>query len=81
MIRGAGLEIAIIFNDWRAGVTGGFETTLMLWEACCIPSLLHGAGTWVEMSKATEKQLNALQVWFLRLVLQIGSGSPVSGLL
>jgi hypothetical protein len=80
-IRGAGLEIAIIVNDWRAGVTGGFETALMLWEACCIPSLLHGAGTWVEMSKATEKQLNALQVWFLRLVLQIGSGSPVSGLL
>ena len=59
----------------------GFETALMLLEACCIPSLLHGAGTWVEMSKATEKHLNALQVWFLRLVLQIGSRSPVSGLL
>ena len=80
-IRGAGLEIGIIINDWRARDLGGMDTALMLWETCCVPSLLHGAGTWVEISKATEKKLNSLQVWFLRLVLQVGQGSPCASLL
>ena len=53
----------------------------MLWETCCVPSMMHGAGTWVEMNTNTEKRLNTLQVWFVRLILQIGQGSPVSGLL
>ena len=80
-IRGACLEICIIINDWRARNLGGMETALMLWETCCVPSLLHGAGTWVEINKATEKKLNALQLWFLRLVLRIGPGSPCAALL
>ena len=53
----------------------------MLWEACCIPSLLHGAGTWVEMSTKTLNKLNSIQNWFLRLVLQVGPGAPVAALL
>ena len=80
-IRGACLEIAVIINDWRAKVLGGLETALMLWETCCVPSLLHGASTWVEMSSETEKTLNNLQCWFVRLVLQIGPGAPLSALL
>ena len=59
-IRGACLEIGIIINDWRARDLGGMETALMLWETCCVPSLLHGAGTWTEISKATEKRLNSV---------------------
>ena len=51
-IRGASLEIALVVNDWRARQVGGMETALLLWESCCIPSLLHGAGTWVEISKS-----------------------------
>ena len=80
-IRGACLEIALIINDWRAQSLGGMETALMLWETCCVPSMLHGAGTWVEMNTNTEKRLNTLQCWFVCLVLQIGQGSLVSGLL
>ena len=53
----------------------------MLWETCCVPSLLHGAGTWMEISKASEKRLNSIQVWFLRLVLRVGPGSPCAALL
>jgi hypothetical protein len=56
------------------------ETALLLWEACCIPSLLHGAGTWGDIKPATEKRLNALQQWFLRLVLQVGPGAPLASL-
>ena len=44
-IRGANLEIIQIINDWRSQVVGGMETALVLWESCCVSSLLHGAGT------------------------------------
>ena len=80
-IKGACLEIGIVINDWRARNIGGMKTALMLWETCCVPSLLHGAGTWVDISKATEKKLNSIQLWFLRLVLRVGPGSPCAALL
>ena len=80
-IRGACLEIAVIIIDWRAQILGGIETALMLLERCCIPSILHGAGTWVDMNASTEKRLNSIQSWFVRLVYQVGQGSPVSALL
>ena len=57
------------------------ETAILLWESCCISSLLHGAGTWVEMSSTTEQKLNSLQLWYIRLVLQVGPGAPVASLL
>jgi hypothetical protein len=79
-IRGAGLEFANFEHDWRSQAAGGMETALVLWEACCIPSLLHGAGTWVQITSATERKLNALQQWFLRLVLQVGPGAPLAAL-
>ena len=75
-VRGACLEIAQIVNDWRAGVVGGLDTAILLWEVCVIPSLLHGAGTWVEVTRATIDKLNSLQRWFARLVLQVGPGTP-----
>ena len=59
-IRGASLKIAIIRNDWRAKDLGGFETVIMLWEKCCILSLMQGAGIWIEIDSATEKRLNYL---------------------
>ena len=80
-IRGACLEIGQIVNDWRAKTAGGMETALLLWEACCLPSLLNGAGTWTELSKQTEKKLNQIQYWFLRLILQVGPGALLASLL
>ena len=56
------------------------ETAILPWQACCIPSLLHGAGTWVEIPQDCEKTLNQLQMWFLRLVLQVGPGAPHASL-
>ena len=52
-VKGAALEILDIVNDWRARVAGGLEVAVMLWERCCIPSLLYGAGTWVNMTAGT----------------------------
>ena len=79
-IKGACLEIAQIVNDWRARVVGGMETALLLWEVCCIPSLLHGAGTWTEITTATQKHLNKVQNWYFRLVLQVGPGSSLAAM-
>ena len=79
-IKAACREIANIVNDWRSRAVGGMEAALQLWEACCVPSLLHGAGTWVEMSTASEARLNKLQNWFVRLILQVGPGAPLAGL-
>ena len=79
-IRGAALEIASITNDWRAEAAGGMQTALTMWEACIIPSLLQGAGTWTQISPVTERKLNALQHWFIRLVLQLGPGAPIASL-
>jgi hypothetical protein len=74
------LEISQIINDWRSQAVGGMETALMLWEVCCVPSLLHGAGTWTDISKQTEKQLNQCQNWFFRLILRTGPGTPLPSL-
>ena len=60
-IRGACLEIGIIINDLRAQDLGGMETALMLWGTCCVPSFLHGAGTWLEINKPTV-QFNSVWV-------------------
>ena len=80
-VKGAALEIAAIVDDWRSEAVGGFETGLFLWESCCLPSLLHNAGTWVEMSTDAVKRLNSLQNWFVRLLLRQGPGSPTGSLL
>ena len=80
-IKAAAMEIAAVVNDWRCRGAGGLDSASMLWEACCIPSILHGAGTWVEMGPRSTRRLNKLQNWFLRLVLQVGPGTPLPALL
>ena len=32
---------------YRAQRVGGFLTGLLLWESCCVPSLIHNCSTWV----------------------------------
>ena len=46
-IKATCFEIVQIVNDWRTEAVGGMESALMLWKACCIPSLLHGSGSWM----------------------------------
>ena len=60
---------------------GGFVSGLFLWESCCIPSLLYNAGSWQGISKDAEKRLDALQNWFLRILLRQGPGAPSSAIL
>ena len=79
-ILAGGREIGQIIGDWRAHLVGGMETALFLWESCCVPSLLNGAGTWTQISASTEKRLNTIQNIFLRLAFQTGPGSPLASM-
>ena len=60
---------------------GGFVTGLLLWESCCVSSLLHNSGSWVGLSEPAEKRLEALQLWYLRLLLRQGPGAASGSLL
>ena len=42
--------IASIVDDWRAYTVGGFLSSLLLWESCCVSSLLYNSGSWIGMS-------------------------------
>ena len=80
-MKGAALEIATIVEDWRSHLVGGFVTGFLLWESCCVSSLLHNSGSWIELSRPAEKRLESLQVWFLRLLLHQGPGVASGSLL
>merc|ERR1719319_1974854 len=56
------------------------ESALTMWKACCIPTLLSGAGTWVDITPAAERRLEVLQSWFVRLTLRVGPGCPTASL-
>ena len=64
-IRGACLEIVEIVSDWGSQAVGGMETALLLWESFCIPSLLHGVGTWTEITQVTKKKLTSYRAGFV----------------
>ena len=74
--RRASYEIINIVKDYRAQLVGGFQTGLVLWESCVIPSLLYNSSTWVEVSKDEEKTLEDMQDYFLRLLWGAGPGTP-----
>ena len=75
-IRRASFEILNLVKDYRAQRVGGFQTGLVLWESCAIPSLLYNCSTWMEIGNEEIKTLNALQDYFLRLLWGTGPGAP-----
>ena len=57
-------------------MVGGFLSALDLLELAIIPRLLYNAETWVDISKAAEERLENLQLFYLRLVLQVPQSTP-----
>ena len=80
-VKGAALEIAAIVDDWRSHLVGGFVTGFLLWESCCVSSLLHNSGSWVNLPEQAEKRLESLQLWYLCLLLRQGPGVASGSLL
>ena len=79
-MRVACLEVASIIEDWRSQAVGGIEAAFVLWEACCIPTLINGSGNWLNMTSAAEQKLEAIQNWFVRLILRVAPGCPAPSL-
>ena len=75
-MKAACYEAAAIVEDWRAQCVGGFTTAIDLLEMAILPTLLYNAGTWVNISKETEEVLENLQLFYVRLVLQVPQGTP-----
>ena len=47
----------------------------------CINAAFQALCTWVEIDQNSEKRLNRLHNWFVRLIWQIGKGSSQAALL
>ena len=80
-VKGAMFEAVAIVEDYRAQCLAGFETALQLWELAIIPSLLYSCGVWTEIPSKTLQKLEDLQLFFLRLILRVGPGTPKVALL
>ena len=75
-VKGAMFEAVAVMEDFRSQTVSGFRTAIDLWELAIIPSLIHGSGVWTEISAETEKTLEDLQLFYLRLALKMGPGTP-----
>lgn len=74
-------EIRTIVDDTRSDSIGGLTVGFQIWEMAVIPMLLSNAGTWIGMKKKTMKELDKIQLKFLRLCLAVGNGCPIPLLL
>ena len=70
-------EIRAVVDDRRAEAVASLPTAFMIWEMAVIPMLLNNADVWLGMKKKTMKELDKLQLKFLRLILAVGTGCPI----
>jgi hypothetical protein len=55
---------------------GGFCSAIDLFELAILPSLLYNSDTWVQMPKVAEEMLENIQLFFVRLVVRVPTGTP-----
>ena len=79
-VKAAMLESAAIVDDFRSQCIGGFMAAVDIWELAIIPTLLNNAGTWTEMDESTEERLEELQLFYVRLILQVPVSTPKTAL-
>ena len=65
-----------IIETYEIQGVGCMMAARTLWERAIVPSLLHGAGTWVGSSEETDKLCEELQLLFWRTVLQVPKSTP-----
>ena len=74
--RGACFEVRSVIEEFTMQSIGGMDTAKILLERALLPSLLHGAGNWIEISKQTEEQCDNLINLYWRLVLKVPENTP-----
>ena len=74
--KAAMLESAAIVDDFRSQCIGGFGAALDIWELAILPMLLNNSGTWTEIDTETVERLEELQLFYIRLILQVPVSTP-----
>ena len=58
--KGAVFEIRSVIEEFSMQAMGGMMASKTLLERALLPSLLHGAGNWIQMTKKTEDDCDNL---------------------
>ena len=75
-IKGAIYLTKSIIETYQMQGVGGLRAAKTLWEGAIVPSLLHGAGTWVGSSEVTDALCEELQLTYWRTAFQVPKGTP-----
>ena len=70
-------KIRSVVDDKRAEAVASLATAFLIWEMAVIPMMIHNSECWVNMSKKTLKELDKIQLKFLRVALAVGTGCPI----
>ena len=75
-IKGAIYLTKSVIETYQMQEIGGMMAARTLWEGAIVPSLLHGAGTWVGSDKDTDLMCEELQLLFWRTIFQVPRSTP-----
>ena len=74
--KGAVFEIRSVIEEFSMQALGGMDAAKILLEKALLPSLLHGAGNWIGMTKRTEDDCDAIIYLFWRVILKVPESTP-----
>ena len=75
-VKGAIFLTKTIIETYQMQGIGAMAAAKTLWEGAIVPSLLHGAGTWICSSEETDLLCEELQLLFWRTMFQVPKGTP-----
>ena len=75
-IKGAIFLTKSIIETYQMQGVGAMAAAKILWEGAIVPSLLHGAGTWISSSEETDSMCEELQLLFWRTAFQVPKSTP-----
>ena len=80
-VKAAIREVVSVVEDFRIQMVGGSVAAFDLWEAAVLPALLYNSETWVDITPKTVDNLEKLQHYFVRVLLQVPESTPKPALL
>ena len=75
-IKGAIYLTKQVIETVQMQMVGGMMAAKQLWEQAIVPSLLHGASTWVGITSEAEEMCEDLQELFWRVMMQVPRSTP-----
>ena len=70
-----------IIEDSRLNRLGSLKCSVDIWELAIIPALLNNGGTWEVLDKRVKKELDDIQLFFLRQILAVPKSVPKPALI